>query len=209
MGGAWQQGPEWGPPCSASHLCIQSAAHTILSGAAVSPLQPAWPWKDWRGVHRLPPLPTRHLACSALTPFPLSCAGVRHWSSPEGRVSRGTCEQRAPPCVPRKAPLPSRPHCFSPSLPHGRFLPADQHTPCHLALGGTSCPSSLGGAHFRETDSKAPHFLLRVQTRPPATRAASATQCVPGAPRPGSRTLPPPCPGQPPALPTDSSRFCT
>lgn len=131
----------------------------------------------------------RHLACSALTYFPLSCAGVQHWSRPEGRVSRGTSEQRAPPCMPRKAPLPSWPHCFSPSAPWE--VPADQDTPCHLALGDTSCPSSLGGAHFRETDSKAPHFLLRVQTRPPAARAASGTRCVPGAPGPGSRTLPP------------------
>lgn len=97
---------------------------------------------------------------AALTPFPPSCTGVLHWSSPAGRASRGHLRARGAAMCAREGPA----SILAPLLlPHSASwtAPPDQDTPCRLALSGTSCPSSSVGAHFRETDSKATAFPPR------------------------------------------------
>lgn len=186
-------GPEFG-----SHTFGQSCGVPPLTGLVLEGLA-------WSTPSPSPcPQGTR---LATLTPFLPSCTGVLHWSSPAGRASRGHLRAGGAALCAREGPA----SILAPLLlPHSASwtAPPDQDTPCRLALSGTSCPSSLVGAHFRETDSKATAF-------PPqgADQAASCTGTLcptvcPWCPRAWLQDPVPPCPGQPPALPTQSSRFC-
>lgn len=175
-----------------SHSFGQSCGVPPLSGLVLEGLA-------WSTPSPSPCLQGTRLA--ALTPRPLSCAGVLYWSSPAGRASRG--HLRAGGCCPVCQERP-------------RFHPGPVAAPPFCLLGGSSRPGHPlpPGTEW--------HFLP-VQLGGSPLQGLSGGPCIsssgcrpgclcptvcPWCPRAWLQDPAPPCPSQPPALPTESSRFC-